>query len=169
MAWEHPALEQKAKIVRLIGRNHPAFRRDPERCSIDTLNLPFYPGGKLARLTAQNIPDSVLWYVCLPEESVALTGGFFAIDHCNAAAPLTINHSTIFAYIKFRYYFGAGSRLFEARIKRSAVGYSGKIWLFEGNDFLEIDINISPRDILTELEKTVMTDVPNFAPALFDL
>jgi hypothetical protein len=169
MAWKNADPEERAEIISAIGRSNPAFRRDPERCYIGTLALPFYPGGFVSRVAARDIPGSLLWYVCLPQESVALNSAPNAINHCNTAAPLTLADSAIAAYVKFRYYFTSGARLFESKVKRSAVGYTGKIWLFEKEGFFELDVNISPRGVVTELEKLQLHEVPDFTAGEFDL
>ncbi len=149
MAWENAGPGQRENIIQAISRNYPAFRRTPERCLVDLLGLSFYPGGKLVRLSTRDVPGSLLWFVYMPQETVALNSGPAAIDHCNAVAPLSFNDISVFDYIKFRYYFGSDTRLFEARVKRSAVGYTGKVWVFEKENFFEIDLNISPRGTLT--------------------
>lgn len=172
MSWKDADRDERSEIIAAITRSHPAFRRDPERCQAASLDLPFYPGARLVRLTARDIPGSTLWYACLPQEAVALApgpGGLAAINHCNIAAPLVLNDATAAPYLRFRYYFASGARLFEARIKRSAVGYTGKIWVFEQEKFFEIDINLSPRGLVTELEKVRMEDVPDFMPGEFAL
>lgn len=169
MTWKSAGLEEKTEIIALIGRSTPAFRRDPERCLIDTLDLPFYPGGRLARIRARDVPGGLLWYTCLPETAVAMNAQMASVNACNAAGPLMIKDGNVHDYVRFMYYFTSGARLFESRAKRSSVGYTGKIWLFEGQRFFEIDINISPRGIVTELEKVEVPDVPPFEPGDFDI
>lgn len=169
MTWKNAGSDVKADIIKRIGRNYPAFKRDPERCLIETLDLPFYPDGRLARLSARDIPGSLLWYTCLSETAIAMNGGLSSINEGNSAGPLMLKDENIHDYVRFHYYFTGGLRLFESKVKRSAVGYTGKIWVFEKEKFFDIDVNISPRGIVTELEKVQLHDVPQFVPGDFDL
>jgi hypothetical protein len=169
LVWTSAGSEAKAEIIARIGRNYPAFKRDPERCIVDILPLSFYPDSRLIRLSTRDIPGSMLWYVVLPQETVAMNGGIASVNQCNSAAPLMLRDANVHDYVKFRYYFMGGVRLFESKAKRSAVGYSGKIWVFEKEKFFEIDVNISPRGLVIELEKMELHDVPQFSPGDFDL
>jgi hypothetical protein len=169
LVWTSAGTEAKTEILKRIARNHPAFKREPERCTIDVLALPFYPEGQLARISARDIPGSTLWFTLLPQESVAMNNGVAGVHQCNSAGPLMLRDANIHDYVKFRYFFSGGGRLFESRAKRSAVGYSGKIWVFEKEGFFEIDVNITTRGLVVELEKVEMHDMPSFDPGDFDL
>ena len=92
-----------------------------------------------------------------------------AVHHCNAEAPLVLNDDTIYTYLKFRYFFAEGARVFELKVKNSAVGYSGKIWLFRRGGFFEIDVNVSARGNVTELEKHPLPDISGIADGEFGL
>jgi len=162
MAWKNPDQDEKVEIIGAISRAQPAFRRDSSRCIIETLELPFYPGAHLLKVTTRELPGKPLWYVRLPEKVEPLDRQAESIHHCNMDAPLVLNDKTIYPYLRFWYYFSAGARVFEARIKRSAVGYTGKVWLFEKSQFFETDLNINARGLVTPLEKIALENVPEF-------
>jgi hypothetical protein len=168
-AWRQADPDERDALVVAAGTANPAFRRAPERCLVDMLDLQFYPQGRLFRVTTRDIPGSAQWYVLLPQETVPLAEGADAIMHCNAIAPLTLNEAMIFDYVRFHYFFAAACRVFEARIKRSAVGYTGKIWLYENRNFFEVDVNVSTRGLVAELERVQIPDIPDFVPEAFTL
>jgi hypothetical protein len=169
VAWKSAAAEERAELVGLVTRSYPAFRRDPARCLADVLALPFYPEGRLVRLSARDVPGKTQWYVCLADRAVAMGDGMDGINACNASAPLMLNDGNIAAYLRYYLHFSAGMRLFESKVKRSSVGYTGKIWYFSDERFFEADVNVSPRGLVVELEKTELHDVPPFAAGEFDL
>lgn len=169
MAWKNVEGEEKAGIVQSVTWAQPAFRRDPARLAVDMLELPFYPGGQLLRLTTQELPGKPLWHVRLPQKVETLERKADSIHHCNILAPLMLNDKNIYDYLKFWYYFTEGSRVFESKVKRSAVGYSGKVWLFEQEIFFEADVNVNPHGLVTLLDKEEMPDVPDFKVGDFDL
>ena len=169
MAWKSAEFGEKGGIVEGIHKASPALRLNAERCFIDTLDLTFYPKSRLLKLTGDGVPHPPLWYVQLPQAVVPMDGSFTSISNCNAAAPLVLNDATVYAYVKFRYFFAGETRVFEASIKRSPVGYTGKIWLYQKKTFYEMDVNISARGVVTELEKNTVPDVPDFEADEFGL
>jgi hypothetical protein len=169
MAWKTVEQDERTEIMRAISWAQPAFRRDPARCAVDTLELPFYPGSQLLKVTARELPGKPLWYVRLPQRVVVLDRQSESVNHCNASAPLVLTDKTIYSYLKFWYYFTADQRVFEAKVKRSAVGYTGKVWLYDHGAFHELDVNVSPRGTVTALDKSPMPGVPNFEAGEFSL
>src|SRR5690606_39082229 len=117
---------------------------------------------RLLKLMGPGVPEAPRWYVRLPGETVRIDGGMSGIHYCNAHAPLTVTDDTIYAYTRFYYYFASGARVFEGRIKRSSVGYTGKIWFYEKKSFFESDVNITAKGLVTELERVPVPDVPDF-------
>lgn len=169
VVWRSTDAEERAKAIEMIGRTHPSFRRDPARCVAESLDLPFYPGGRLIRLSARDVPGSILHFALLPERAVPMNEGLSSVNQCNSAGPLLLTTENIHDYVRFYCHFARGAQLFESRVKRSPVGFSGKIWIFERGKFFEIDTNVAVRGLVVELEKTELPDVPPFEPTEFDL
>lgn len=149
----------KSALVTAMGRDAPFGPFAPEACVLEQVTLPFYPDSVLLRATVQGLSQP-LWYARLPEQMVRLDGGIARIHACNDIGPLRLNDDTVHAYLRFHYYFSGGRTLFEARIKRSAVGYTGKLWVFERAVFHEQDVNITPRGVIIVLDDMTVPDVP---------
>ena len=155
MQWTTVEGDGKAVLVKAIEK---VDRQAPTLGTVmQAMPLSFYPDGQLLRLAAAEGPR---WYVYMPGKVVRLDGGLGSIHRCNEDAPLALNDDTVHPYLHFHYFFAEGARLFEARVKRSAVGYTGKIWVFEKKGFFEHDINLTPRGLLTALERVQIPDVP---------
>ncbi len=169
MGWQTPGAQEIVDLIRDINKLEPALRFNPDATVLEKLALPFYPEGVLLKaLKAERFGDP-LWYVRIPAEMVALDGSLANIHHLNDVAPLSLTAENILDYLKFRYYFGCKIQIFESQVKRSAVGYTGKIWGFDGGACFEADININARGMIVELERVSVPDVPKFSPGEFTL
>ncbi len=132
-----------------------------ETYTTEIIQLPFYPDTRLVRLETP-APSKKYAFIFTSTETFFLQPHSGAVQTCNAHAPLMLSEAAIHGYARFFYFYERGLHVFEAKIRRSAVGYSGKIWVFEPGGFFETDINISMHGSITELEKTPIPDVPEF-------
>lgn len=167
MAMRSATQEEKAEI---LERTRPFLRQSQiDDYVTEVISLPFYPATRLIKLITRDSPIKKYAFVFTAAETFRLDHSPGQIQACNAAAPLVLSEASIHAYIKFCYFYGSNKHIFESKIRRSAVGYSGKIWVFEKEGFFETDINISMHGTVTELEKTPIPDVPEFDQGDFSL
>ena len=169
MGCQTPNVKEADMFIDSVNRIEPALRFMPDKTLLEKLPLPFYPDAVLLKMAKIDSFGDPLWYVHTPTETVAMDGSLANIHHLNDNAPLNLTQDNIYAYLKFRYYFGRKCQIFEAQVKRSAVGFSGKVWEFKDGLFFEVDINVTPRGIVVELDRAAIPDVPAFSPGEFSL
>ncbi|MDD9901163.1 MAG: hypothetical protein OXT65_09320 [Alphaproteobacteria bacterium] len=169
MKWRQMEDHEVEALLPTLSRLGGLRDVDAAACRFEDIGLPFYHFGNLIRVTVPDNHDFV-WYVRLEDESITrLDGHEHSVHACNDRAPLTLTDELINPYVRFMCYFSGLGKVFELRVKRSAVGYTGKVWIFEDDGFFEHDVNVTVRGVLVTLERTPVADVPQFFDASFSL
>ncbi len=145
MVWKTAKADEKLALVRDINRIEPAYKFTPEDSDIETLDLPFYPQGKLVSLARMGIKGQPLCYVSLPGETVMLDGSVANIHHVNRAAPIKLTQENVADYLKFRIYFTKQGWLDQVLVTESGGTFTAKVHITDPDGLYEATLAVSPR------------------------
>lgn len=142
---------EKTDLIRDLHRADPTCRLNPDETAIEAQALPFYPGGQLVCAVKNFSRAAPLWYVRLKDETVALDGTAANIHHLNARAPLKLDKTTMFAYLRFRLYFG--SKIWLETAEAAEGENTWKARLQDHGGVYTTLLRISPKGEITETRK----------------
>jgi hypothetical protein len=108
MAFTPVPLAEKAEIIREINKIETVLRFNPDLTLVETLALPFYPGGQLLKCRKMASKGNPLWYVKLADEIVPLDGSAANINYIDAKTATVPSGDLKEQYLHFRRCFGAG-------------------------------------------------------------
>lgn len=149
MNWEQAKADEKLAIVREINKVEPVYKFNPDDSVVETLGLPFYPGGKLLCISKPLPIQPTLWYVRLPAETIALDGSVANIHYLNDRAPVVLTAQTIADYLKFRLYFAGGAWLEGVVAAETPEGFVATARVLEKDARQEKKFRVSRRGELT--------------------
>jgi hypothetical protein len=174
MVWKKAEADEKLELVRKINSIESVTRFSPDESRVETLDLPFYPGGKLvlaakAGLKATAAAAAPLWYVHLPKETVVLDGSVANIHHLNAAAPLKLSQDTVAAYLKFRLDFCKQGWLEGVLATAQGDAYNATARILEKDGIFESALTVSARGEVTVTRRERIAGASKPVPAEFSL
>jgi hypothetical protein len=167
MVWKTAKADEKLALVRNINRIEPAYKFTPEDSHIETLDLPFYPNGKLVSLARPNSKGQPLCYVCLPSETVMLDGSVANIHHVNRAAPIQLSPKNIVDYLKFRIYFTKQGWLESVLVTESAGAFTAKARIQDPDGLFEATLSVSPQGQVSNVARDMLSPQGKHPPAQF--
>lgn len=167
MVWKTAKADEKLALVRAINGVESTYKFNPDESSVEVMELPFYPNGKLVSLARPAVKGEPLWYVALPAETVALDGSVANIHYLNKAAPLQISQQNIADYLKFRLYFtrqGWAERILAT--ENNGI-FSATVRIVDKDGQYDAVISIDPRGVLTNVARDFISPAGKHPPAVF--
>jgi hypothetical protein len=167
MVWKTAKADEKLALVRDINRVETAYKFSPDESTVEILDLPFYPGGRLVSLARGNIKGKPLFYVALPKEVVALDGSVANIHYLNKEAPLKLDAQTIADYLKFRVYFTKQGALEGVLATEVPGGFNASVRIVDRDAVYEATLGINPRGEVSNLARNQVSPNGKAPPEKF--